>query len=171
MAKYRLKAGVGPHFEKDGVKYTAGQEVETDRDLATAFPGKFELVESKAKAAKQSKAEEVDPASVPAPRTSATPEAPLQPADVRVSADEPLPTGNVGGPMHGGGEEAEGDDLIAVKLNESKAEPLAAKGTKDSAYGADEDEDEEEGADESAKAPKKSKKSKAARAKKSRREK
>jgi len=43
MNKFRLAKGAGKHRE-DGKTYKGGDIVTTHRDLATAFPGKFELI-------------------------------------------------------------------------------------------------------------------------------
>lgn len=60
MNKYRLKVGAGAHRE-DGKTYRGGDTIETHRDLATAFPNKFELVhESKGKGGKKGAEETVE---------------------------------------------------------------------------------------------------------------
>lgn len=62
MNKYRLKVGAGAHRE-DGKTYRGGDTVETHRDLATAFPNKFELIhESKGKSGKKGSEEVVEDA-------------------------------------------------------------------------------------------------------------
>jgi len=48
MERFRLKPRCGNHIERDKkgkpVTYKSGDIVESDRDLVTAFPGKFEVV-------------------------------------------------------------------------------------------------------------------------------
>ena len=54
--KYRLKDGVGSHRERSSV-FTAGQVLESDKDLCILFPDKFEVAEEDA--------ELITPASAP----------------------------------------------------------------------------------------------------------
>lgn len=126
MARYR-KIGGGRHYEgtgKDRLMFTKGQVVESDRDLAELYPNSFEPVGRDSAASKGQAAPIVGAARAVARGNAGAGE----PANIYVTADEPLPHGTTRGAQVGVTRKLGGDPPEEGEVDTTNAENFVADG-------------------------------------------